>query len=132
MIGEADWLRARTTHGESAFPGEQSPPPVVPPRVQLSGPAHDVTLWKEAFRFPSGQGERLAPESRRGTARDRFGNWYWIAPDRQSVLVWSCGSRNTSVFWPAGSGACAAADVAGDFQPRETTAAKKAIFQGLT
>jgi phage tail-like protein len=132
MLGEADWLRARTTQGESAFPGEQSPPPVVPPRVQFNGTTAEVTLWKDTFRFPGGHGERLSPESRRGAARDRFGNWYWISPDRQSVLVWSCGSRNTSVFWPADDVACAAADIAGDFRPREATASKTAIFQGLT
>ncbi|MBY0460673.1 MAG: hypothetical protein K2V38_25425, partial [Gemmataceae bacterium] len=44
---------------------------------------------------------RLTPDARRGAARDRFGNWYWIDPDRRRVLVQSSGSRAVGVFWPA-------------------------------
>ncbi len=42
----------------------------------------------------------LAPDARRGAARDRYGNWYWIGPSGREVLVQSSGTGAGSSFWP--------------------------------
>ena len=102
LLGEADWRRARPPDGEPAFPPDDSASAKAPRRVQWNASRGDVTLWKDTFRFSGSRSERpVSLDDRRGAARDRFGNWYWIAADRQSILVWSSGSAATSTFWPA-------------------------------
>jgi len=134
LLGEADWLRARTAHGAKAFPQEDSPPSEEPRSIQWNEARYDVTLGEKTFRFPGGMNERpVSVEDRRGAARDRFGNWYWIAPDRQSILVWSTGSRKTSPFWPI-SDACTGRTPGddGSFASPTRPPAAAPTFQGLT
>ena len=94
LLGEADWARCRTAGGRPAFdPAARA--------VQWNPAHHEVTLWRREFRFVGARGAlRLTPADRRGAARDRFGSWYWIAPDRASLLVRSSGSHAVSAFWP--------------------------------
>ena len=45
LFGEGDWSRCRTVGGEPAFsPAKQ---------VYWNAPRHEVTLWPDAFRFPT-------------------------------------------------------------------------------
>ena len=45
-------------------------------------------LRPQPFVFPTRPGAaRLAPGDRRGAAVDRFGNHFWISPDRHSLLA---------------------------------------------
>jgi len=134
LLGEADWLRARSAHGVPAFLPEDSPPSDEPRELQWNKTRQDVTLWKETFRFPGSRTERPAKvDDRRGAARDRFGNWYWIAADTHSILVWSAGSKQTSTFWPVDQ-SCADRQPRndGDFGPASRPATAPSIFQGLT
>jgi phage tail-like protein len=39
---------------------------------------------------------------RRGAARDRYGNWYWIDRTRREILVASAGTQKVSHFWSCG------------------------------
>lgn len=41
-----------------------------------------------------------AADSRRGGARDCYGNWYWVDEGRTRVLVRSVGSNALGTFWP--------------------------------
>lgn len=132
LLGEADWMRARTAHGEPAFPPEDSPPSSEPRAIQWNASRQEVTLWKDTFRFSGAKGEReVNIADRRGAARDRFGNWYWIAPDRHSILVCSSGSQKTSVFWPATCRDSKPSD-AGEFCAVAAAATLPLTLQGLT
>jgi phage tail-like protein len=59
-----------------------------------------VTLRRELFRFAPRPAEApFTPEHRRGSARDRFGHFYWISPDRRAVRYRPHEDRASSVFW---------------------------------
>jgi phage tail-like protein len=62
---------------------------------------HTVRLAEVPFVFPERTGNRrLSPADRRGAARDRYGNWYWISPDRRQVRFQAAGTRGSTLFWP--------------------------------
>ena len=107
-MGKSDWLRC------------QPAPALLPLAAGATfGPADSATYWDSVryelslrpkeYRFITSKGDNLpqlgaADESytgsdRRGAARDRFGNWYYISDDRQEILVWSAGCRQTTHFW---------------------------------
>jgi phage tail-like protein len=82
---------------------------------------NELTLQPELFNFIAAEGD-AAPdlERRRGGARDRFGNWYWIDDTRKRLLVNSAGTKLTTPFWPVeGSAACAHEPRAGAFEPKD-------------
>ena len=58
LLGEADWARARTTHGAPAFPPDDSPPSSVRRDVQWDRTRQEVTLWQETFRFIGAKSDR--------------------------------------------------------------------------
>jgi len=61
-----------------------------------------LVLDRLAFVFPERRAEQPpTAESRRGAARDRFGNWYWIAPDRLSVRFAGHEMTRSQHFWSA-------------------------------
>ena len=110
LLGPDDWGRSSDALGrELGLLWEASP---------LD--AHEgVPAWDEAnqavrlhalvFRFPAVPGDaKLAPEQRRGAARDGFGNWFWIAASGREIVVRSAGSGQTSHFWSAAD--CAACE----------------------
>src|SRR6476661_2256505 len=55
---------------------------------------------------------RLTPGQRRGAARDKFGNWYWVGPSKREVLVQAAVGGSVSTFWPP-----PAVDRSGTFAP---------------
>ncbi len=124
LLGERDWQRCRTTGGVPAFPeGGQ---------VYWNAPRNEVTLWPETCRFAGAKSDRpVVVDDRRGAASDAFGNWYWIAPDRQSILVLSSGSQSVSVFWPAEPAVRSAVRGDGGFGPRAAVAPASLTLQGL-
>ena len=59
-----------------------------------------VTLRRELFRFPARETEGpFTPEHRRGSARDRFGHFYWIAADRRSIRYRPKDDLASAEFW---------------------------------
>jgi phage tail-like protein len=61
---------------------------------------------------------------RRGGARDRYGNWYWIDGDGARVMVRSVGSNALSLFWTGSAGAIDnAAPPRGAFGPLDAATA---------
>lgn len=93
LLGRDDWARCLTLDGERALDSTGN--------VRWDAPRSELTLWQEAFRFPATPGNRpVTLDDRRGAAGDRFGNWYWIAPARDAILVYSSGTGNTTTFWP--------------------------------
>ncbi len=108
LLGHADWarcavddtaaaqtLRAWWRDGDSP---RTSPPPTWPAWDALR---NELTLQPLPVDLPSTSGEApLSWQARRGAAADRNGNIYRVADDARSLLVWSCGSGNETVFWP--------------------------------
>jgi len=123
LLGQADWSRCRTAGGAPAF--------VDPTRVYWNEPRNEVTLWPETFRFPPQRGAiPLAIDDRRGAARDRFGNWYWIASDESSIQVFSSGSRVISTFWPPETAPERPRDDGG-FRARDVATLRPCTLRGL-
>src|SRR5574341_535834 len=82
----------------------------------------EITLEPRLFNFaPNGSAPSV--ENRRGAARDRFGNWYWIDETSLKIRVLSSGSRTTTNFWrlPAQC-ACPEKPTASTFQPLDDAA----------
>lgn len=77
----------------------------------------EISLRAELFRFVAAPRDvPPALEDRRGAAKDRYGNIYWIDRDGRTAKVLSSGSRQTSVFWPLAPEA-APASLTGGFGP---------------
>jgi phage tail-like protein len=92
----------------------------------------EVTLQPRLLRVASSAGAApLAIDQRRGAARDRFGNWYWIAAGGDEILVRSAGSDATSHFWSAGDGECESSGAFGQFRTRSIPAQTPARLSGL-
>lgn len=72
-------------------------------------------------------------DDRRGAARDRFGNWYWIDSTKQVIRVLSAGSRQATDFWPLEQPAsCPPEPAPASFQPVSTPAPDAPLtFGGL-
>lgn len=60
-----------------------------------------VSLAPRLFQFQASKAAVPADPAalRRGGARDRYGNWYWIDGDGARVLVRSAGDNALAVFW---------------------------------
>src|SRR5438309_1358435 len=93
LLGVSDWGRCSLQES-----GE-------PPLLYAAG-GDEVTLRPLPFRFraPGRQGAPgpLDPGVRRGAARDRYRNWYWIDTDATRIMVRSSGSGRTTVLWATG------------------------------
>jgi phage tail-like protein len=126
LLGPSDWARCFTVSGKPSFvPGAD--------QVYWNAPRNEVTLWPDTFRFGTTRGVApLTPNDRRGAARDRFGNWYWIAPDERSIQVASSGSQEVSQFWPAADKCAPAGAGDGGFRASTVVTSSPALLRGLT
>ena len=114
LLGQADWASSSMT--SLAWDPVRS----------------EVTLQPRLLRVAAAAGAApLALAQRRGAARDRFGNWYWIAAGGDEILVRSAGTDATSHFWSAGDGECEASDAFGQFRTRSMPAPTPARLSGL-
>ena len=93
---------------------------------------NDLTLEPRLFKFTAAPKDTFPTlENRRGAARDRFGNWYWIDETSAKVRVRSRGSGEATDFWPLEQ-TCACPKQTGDFEPRDTeTVSTPMTFSGL-
>ena len=143
LLGEADWLRCRAEEGalravnESLLgaAGALALRAASGPRVVWNRERGELTLRPRLFQFAAAPGDFAPePETRRGAAPDRYGNWYWVDETERQVRVSSAGTRRASNFWPpdAGANACAPAEPAGDFRPRDALGPPAPLsFRGL-
>lgn len=121
LLGREDWAACRVGGRELAETWETESPP----HENRSGLAYnqdreELILQKRLFKYIAAPAD-MRPDlaNRRGAARDRYGNWYWIDETGFKIRVRSSGSRTVSDFWsPAiGSGCCKQVRL-GDFQPQ--------------
>lgn len=128
LQGAADWPRWRTPDPAGDTVPLKARDSVE--QVQFLAGSGEITLWPRAFRFPAARGDQpVAPEDRRGAARDAYGNWYWIAPGRDAILVRNAGDGAVSRFWPVREDAAPPAP--GDFRPVQPPQPRVLALQGL-
>jgi hypothetical protein len=99
LLGRRDWASCRDDSEElvRGLPGVHDPV-----GLEWNVKTHEQTLRALPFRFVAAPNDRRpAQDDRRGAARDRYGNWYFVAADRRRVRVRSVGTGVSSDFWPA-------------------------------
>lgn len=101
LLGGSDWAACLDARMHALALSWQASPPREA-KVRWDAGRQEVTFSKRLFNFVASKNDR-APElkDRRGAARDRFGNWYWIAESGGELLVNSAGTSRTSHFWSA-------------------------------
>jgi phage tail-like protein len=136
LLGKGDWgacSAADTPSGGVPQPLSEawaaSPPNSALPDIVWDDGRAELTLRPLLLRITPSKGHKPpALDARRGAARDRFGNWYWIAPGGTELLANSVGTGNTSHFWSAGDGlACPVAPRFGGFQALDPQAPPAAL-----
>ena len=90
MLGERDWT-GRLEQGSTLEDRD----------LEWDTQRNGVTLRADQFRFPSPSGSRdLQPQDRRGAARDRFGNWFFIGPGNLDIRLLPAGAQAARAYWP--------------------------------
>ena len=116
LLGHADWIRC-------GWAG-----------VAWDAERAEMTLKPRLFQFVAPPGAQPPDlRSRRGAARDRYGNWYWIAASQREILVNSAGDFRTSHYWSSADPSMPSPLSArgGDFQPLPGPAASPLALSGL-
>ncbi len=143
LLGLEDWgncLDGRGLPLAASWPDSRAPKskhsPAVANDTNLAWDAarQDLTLQPRLFKHvaaPDDEGPDA--ENRRGAARDRYGNWYWIDESKRRIRVNSSGTKTTTEFWPgpAGLKPCALEQSAGEFRPVEKQEQLAHVFGGL-
>ncbi len=124
VYGKADWLPAP--------PAAASPPQE--PLFDWNDEDATLTLHKELFVFPRPRGQNpLNVESRRGSGRDRYGNWYWISEDCREVRFLGAAEKSSEHFWSAADALRgSSADPSGGFSAVTGRQAADCVMSGLT
>ncbi|MDT7605396.1 MAG: hypothetical protein QOF61_3393, partial [Acidobacteriota bacterium] len=148
LLGEDDWRNCMDASGiplrvswKDAHPGETSTmlaPAANPSQLAWDARRYELTLQPRLFRFVAAPDDQApAFERRRGAARDRYENWYWIDESRTEIIVRSSGSLETTEFWSAAQCASLCAGEGkekedGSFRAKESEPVPSFIFGGLS
>ena len=104
LLGRRDWEPLLAADGGLVFDEEKN----------------GVGLEPQLFRFATPPGDRPPRlEDRRGAARDRYGNWYWIGADEREIRFLPPGMSGGGAserFWPVAPTVCPPAPQSG-FEP---------------
>lgn len=145
LLGENDWrdctdaggvsLRLSWKGAPTTATATKLAPAANPSQLAWDAMRHELTLQPRLFRFTTARDDKPpATGNRRGAARDRYGNWYWIDESRARLLVRSSGSLETTEFWSAArqEATCARAESdAGAFRAEDEAAVQSFVFGGL-
>src|SRR6478609_10068528 len=136
ILGAADWSACSDDTDATSSAAEGAPASGTPALgVTWNAVTREETLRPLPFRFAAGTGDRKATlEDRRGAARDRYGNWYWIDPETFTIRVKNTGDGRITDFWPLAEAERPALP-AGGFAPtatRTTTTTTTLRFAALT
>jgi phage tail-like protein len=122
VYGQAEW----SPPSVSASPGQE-------PLFDWNNTDATLSLHRELFIFPKPRGQApLGVENRRDAARDRYGNWYWIGPQRDEIRFLGYGQKLFQHFWSAGDGACSGTTSNGTFFVPTPPATPNLLMSGLT
>jgi phage tail-like protein len=120
VYGKNDWYGAASAASPSTEPA-------------FDWDATDATLGlhQELFLFPPRTGQLpLSVDTRRGAARDRYGNWYWIAGSRDELRFLSMNRTASEHFWSSSDG-IAECPPSGEFFSVSAPPATDMLFWGL-
>jgi phage tail-like protein len=123
VYGQADWLPKPVLAGS----------PAPEPLLDWNDSDATLSLHQELFVFPQPVGQPpLAVENRRGSGRDRYGNWYWIGPDRNEIRFLGATEKNFEHFWSSSDLIQASkADSGGNFFPSQPATPTDLVMSGL-
>lgn len=117
LLGKPDWSRCTDEAGIPLLEPTRLPGLA---KLAWDKSRSELTLQPLPYQFkaaPSDTPPRL--EQRRGAARDRHGNWYWIADSEEEIRVFSSGSGKAGHFWSAADAEqCKTQPRPGLFHPR--------------
>jgi phage tail-like protein len=123
LLGKPDWTRCTGPDGAPAFG-------IAEAVVAWDEGQHEVSLQPKLFQFvpaprhfkPNLGSPEGMDSDRRGAARDRFGNWYFISADQLQILVYSAGCHETTHFWSTNDSRTNGCPTDGTFQPANAPA----------
>ena len=94
--------------------------------------SNEITLQPLIFKFNASPKDKKPDLNiRRGAARDRYGNWFWIDETGTKIKVLSVGSKTVSDFYPTGESDCEEVSLK-DFEPlNKNTPTSIKSFRGI-
>lgn len=110
LLGETDWAKCVDAAGGSLsqqFRRAAEPCDATESGFAWDPRANEITLRPCVVQFEAAPNDRPPDPlgtARRGAARDRFGNVYWIADSTTELRVLGAGSGRAAHFWSAGDG----------------------------
>lgn len=120
VYGKPDW-----------YPAAPANSPAAEPPFDWNNEDATLSLHQDLFVFPSPSGQMpMDVASRRGAGRDRYGNWYWIAPSQNELRFLSANKKNSEHFWSA-SDQQYSCPVKGQFFSTNISPAVDLVFSGL-
>ena len=110
LYGQGDWGQCVPQGGDQTLSDLwASPDEADKPALEWNYDENNLRLTREMPLFrPSVYllGD-LPLDLRRGAGRDRYGHWYWIAPDEHGIRFLANGERHSVSFWTAAEQAAA-------------------------
>lgn len=120
VYGKADW-----------YPDPEPVSPSAEPLFDWNSDDATLSLHKNLFVFPKSPAQPpLDVANRRGADRDRYGNWYWIAPSKQEIRFRGTVQKNSEHYWAAGDQQSSCA-IKGQFFDAIPAQASPLSFSGL-
>lgn len=138
LLGKQDWEQCLEEHagmGLQRLRDAWNQSPLAETELYWDEVRSELTLRPKLQAYPPPKNDRAPTEQdRRGAARDRYRNWYWIDERREGIMVRSVGSRQTSLFWTSARSHASNTDPgqAGRFRPVDEKPAEPLRLQGLT
>lgn len=108
LLGEEDWGSCQDTEGNAIRASWQNRGQSDElTRFGWDSSRSELTLGSQIFLFAAATRDQPSEiDQRRGAARDRYGNWYWIDETQHKVRVRSVGSQQVADFWPMSESYC--------------------------
>jgi phage tail-like protein len=100
------------------------------PPFEWKKATNEIALSRLLVKFEASKNDRKPNlDDRRGAARDRYGNWYWIDENGSKIKVLSVGSNRVSDFYS--SATICKQTTSGDFKSAEEEKSVPMEFRGL-
>lgn len=131
LLSEDDWAACNDGHVSLRAPDDPAQDEQ-PADLVWSRERGELTLRPLLFQFKKPTKDRPPSLSeRRGAARDRYGNWYWIDDEALRICVTREEDSAVSIFWQADEEAAPPSGADGGFAPREVNLPKPMRLSGL-